>query len=559
MRIATLLVFGLLTFASPAMSQNGSCEQAGACPVDGPLRNVVEMVHASGDTLWAGPFLVYTSDNGNSWFQVHGQDGDINVFQPPFGPNSSIYSFDTYRNTHIAGLGYRDPLTADNVQNAGGFALSQDRGDSWRYIFPHLDEQSDTLQVYGINVLPALPLMTPQNAAPYDVAVDHTTGDIWLAGALAGPRRLRYDPATEEYENRFERVVLPPDTLLSIRPDEEVFFPIVRQIPGAFIFSRNFLAYSVLVDEAGTVWFGTEGGLNRSRQEDVYFFQDLETGEIFDERGWQRFPFDGSIPGLVGGTVVVLAEQKIGDEDFPVGSPENPRNPIWIAAWRPTGTVSAPGEQYGIMVTRDGGESFETVMLGERVNDFAFCEERFHHCDTGTIWAAADDGLFTSKDDGRTWQATRYFEDSTHPGRFVKPGATVRGVTTSTEALWVGTTDGLLRSTDGGASWTIFRVDVPTSPDTPTDRTPDVDVYAYPNPFNPRNDGIIRIRYDDSPNRIRIFDFGLNLVRALENPAPVEQAWDGLDATGARVSNGVYFYAVEGSGSTRWGKIIVLE
>ncbi len=534
-------------------------------PVDGPSpirgleRNLIDKLAASGDTLWSGPRLVFTPDDGTTWLRPEGQDFGFNVFSPPQATNAIVYSIDIQGDDIWVGLGYRDPLAADSPQSAAGFAYSRDGGETWGYRFPHLDQPEDTEQRYGVSLLPALPMVTPQFAAPFGVAIDPDTRDVWVAGTLARPRRLRFDPVEGDYALRFERVVLPPDTLTAISPDQPVFFPLARQIPGAFAFSTNFIAYSTLVDETGTVWFGTEGGLNRSRPEDVMLFQDSETGEVFEERAWQRFPFDATLEGLAGGTVIALAEQRIGDGAFPVGSPENPRNPIWIGAWRPLGTPALPGEQFSVVVTRDGGETFETRLLGERVNDLAFCEEDFDHCAAGTIWAAAEDGLFVSTDDGNSWTATREFRDATRPGRFVKPGAAVRAVAATSSSLWVGTTDGLLRSQDGGQTWTIFRADVPVSPETPTAREPDVEVYAYPNPFSPRADRLVRFRYDTEASRIRIFDFGLNMVRQIDDPAPTEQAWDGLDSRGARVANGVYMYAVETDGGTRWGKIIVLE
>jgi len=533
-------------------------------PVSGPQRNLVDRLHAAGDTLWAGPQLVFTPDDGASWFLARGEepgggDARFSVFQPPQAPNAIVYSMDVVGDFVWVGLGYRDALAADSPQSAAGFAFSEDGGRSWRYRFPQLDQPEDTTQVYGVSLLPAFPVIVPQLSPPFDVAIDPDTRDVYVAGLLSGARRLRFDAASGTYAQRFGRVVLPPDTLRSIRPDEPQFFPVVPQIPGAFTFSTNSLAYSVIVDETGTVWFGTEGGLNRSRPEDVYLFQNTATGEIFEERGWQRFPFDGQLGGLSGSAAVVLAEQFLGDPAFPAGSPQNPRNPVWVAAWNPLATTGRPDEKLGVAVTRDGGASFETALLGERVYAFAFCGAAFAHCAEGTVWAAAASGLFTSTDGGRTWAATRTFRDRDRPGRFVRDGAEPRAVAATPGALWVGTTDGLLRSTDGGQTWTLFRADVPVSPAEPTARTPAVDAYAYPNPFSPRTDRVVRIRYEREARRIRIFDFALNLVRQLDAPARDEQAWDGLDARGARVANGVYFYAVETEGDTLWGKILVLE
>jgi hypothetical protein len=555
MRVALLLV--LLAVALPPAARAQTAP--GPLPVQGPQRNLVDRLLAQGDTLWVGPQLTFTPDDGASWFLARGEDTGISVFQPPQAPNAIVYSLDAVGDVVWAGLGYRDALAADSPQSGAGFAFSQDGGRTWGYRFPQLDQPEDTLQVYGVSVLQAFPVIVPQLSPPFDLAIDPDTRDVYVAGLVSGARRLRFDPEAGTYARRFERVVLPPDTLRQIRPDEPQLFPVVPQIPGVFTFSTNNLAYSVLVDETGTVWFGTEGGLNRSRAEDVYLFQSPETGEIFEERGWQRFPFDGQLGGITGSAAVVLAEQPLGDPAFPVGSPDNPRNPLWVAAWQPLATSGRPDERLGVAVTRDGGDSFETVLLGERVYAFAFCRAGMAHCAEGTVWAAAASGLFTSPDGGRTWASTRDFRDAERAGRFVKPGAEPRAVAATRGALWVGTTDGLLRSIDGGQSWTIFRADVPVSPAEPSARTPDVGAYAYPNPFSPRADRLVRIRYEHEARRIRIFDFGMNLVRQLDSPARDEQAWDGLDARGARVANGVYFYAVETEGDTLWGKILVLE
>lgn len=514
-------------------------------PADGPVRNTVDRLLAVGDTLWAGPRLVFTPDGGATWQRATGEDFNFDVFSPPQAPNASVYSLAERGGTLAIGLGFRDALQAASPQGAAGFALSRDGGQSWQYRFPHLDQPEDTLQVYGVSLLFALPTIAPQNSPPYDLAIDPISRDIWVAGGLAGARRLPYDPETDAYASRFRRVVLPPDTVTVLRPEEPQFFPFVRQIPGLTAFSTNFLAFSVLADETGTIWIGTEGGLNRSRPEDILLFQNSETGEIFEERAWQRFPFDGTLGGLTGSAVIALAEQPT----------EDARNPIWAAVWTPLATPAQPAETFGVVVTRDGGETFEPTLLGERVYGFGFCETGFTHCAPGTVWAAAEDGLFTSTDDGRTWIATRRFADRDRAGRFVRPGAGPRAVAVTRDALWVGTTDGLLRSTDGGQSWTIFRADVPVD----LEDGPDVEVYAYPNPFSPRTNRVVRFRYESEASRIRIFDFSRALVRTLDAPPADEAAWDGLDDRGARVPNGVYFYAVDTPGGSRWGKLIVLE
>ncbi|MEO0741600.1 MAG: FlgD immunoglobulin-like domain containing protein, partial [Bacteroidota bacterium] len=78
-------------------------------------------------------------------------------------------------------------------------------------------------------------------------------------------------------------------------------------------------------------------------------------------------------------------------------------------------------------------------------------------------------------------------------------------------------------------------------------------------------DGVIRIRYDLSGPAevtIRVFDFGMNLVRELTDSTaggPTETLWDGTADNGTRLANGVYFYVIEAGSQAFDGKILVLE
>ena len=232
---------------------------------------------------------------------------------------------------------------------------------------------------------------------------------------------------------------------------------------------------------------------------------------------------------------------------------------IWAATWPGTEETG----RFGVVVTRDGGETFEALLRGERVYDFAF--------DGSTVYIAGENGLFISNDDGRTFRTVRDFFDPTQPDRTFRPGARVFSVEVLGDVLWVGTEDGLFKSLDNGLTWRVFRAEVPLSPDglpavVPTELVPRVEAYAYPNPFSPSVDRFVRIRYkleSDQTVKIRVFDFAMNLVRNLteeqQSGGEREVSWDGTDNQGARVANGAYFYAVEAGGETFWGKVLVLE
>ena len=483
-------------------------------PSDGILNNSVSNLHAERDTLYVGPLLNITSDGGETWF--------VSEADSLQDSRNRIFSIDVEGSVIWLGLGYIDDANGDGFQSAGGFLVSRDRGETFEYKGPQLDAPGNTTVEYGVSTLEALDVIVPQQSPPFDIDYDPVNDEVWVAGWASGIRRSADDGET------WQRVVLPPDTLDSIHPDSTYDFKLEPR--RGTLGWLNHMGFAVLVDQAGTVWAGTPDGVNRSTDGGV---------------SWQKTGADGSDSTLTGSWVVSIEEQVLPDT-----------NAIWMATWN----AAEAGEAgvFGITVTRDGGDTFEQVLRGERILDFAFAE--------GTVYAAGDNGLFISDDAGITWRTIRNFNDSSQPDRLVRNDARVLSVATIDDEIWAGTTDGLLKSTDGGNSWKLFRVEVPLHPETPTEAVPDVDVFAYPNPFSPVADQFTRIRYEleSSTNvSIQIYDFGMNLIRELDassQPAGIrETVWDGRDKDGLRVANGTYFYLVKTGGSSFRGKILVLE
>ena len=477
----------------------------------GILANSVTNLKTRGDSLWVGPFLNLTTDGGESWLVT---DADSLL-----GTANRVFSIDIEGQFIWAGLGFVDTATGDGVQSAGGFVFSEDGGQSWTYRSAQLDRPGDTTIVYGVSTLSALDVIVPQQSPPFDIDVDPAPGEIRVAGWASGVRRSSDRGAT------WRRVVLPPDTVDSIHPDSAYSFRVEprRGTTGWF----NHMGFSVLIDEAGIVWAGTPAGVNRS----------LDGGV-----SWQRFTSDGTAGSLTGNWVISIEEQELPG-----------RNAIWMATWN--AGEAGEHDRFGVTVTRDGGETFEQVLIGETVYDFAFEE--------GYVYAASDNGLFISQDDGLTWTAVRFFQDVDDPNITLKPDVRVFSAAATSNAVWAGTSDGLVRTTDHGATWRIFRVNVPLRPDEPSARIPTVDTFAYPNPFSPASDRSVRIRYEASGGSLlRIHDFEMNLVREIRSDSgsgTTELAWDGTDADGIRVANGVYFYSVESGGESFWGKVLLIE
>lgn len=514
-----IVSFAYLPTMPTAFAQVPSLDATGVPTV---ARNSTSNLHAQGDSVWVGSFLNLTSDGGDSWFIA---DADS-----LFGSRNTVFSIDVEGPTIWAGLGFNSREGSNNVASAGGFLISVDGGQSFQYRFPQLDGGEDDTVVYGVSTLSALPVIVPQQSPPFDIDYDPVNDELWMAGWASGTRLSR------DGGRNWERVVLPPDSLDRIHPDSSYSFRIEprRGLLGFF----NYLGFSVLVDETGTVWAGTVAGVNRSTPADV-----TPSGE----RAWSRFAFDGTSQTLTGDWVIALEEQ-----------PMPGLNPIWIATWDGS-DGTGPRQRFGITVTRDGGETFEQVLLDEKVFDFAFLGD--------TVFAAGENGLFITDDGGESWRTVRDFFDPTQPDRVVPANVEVNSVaTTESGDLWVGTTDGLFKSTDGGNTWRVFRVEVPLNTDTPSEAIPDVASFAYPNPFSPFSDRLTRIRYEldaDRDVRIRIFDFGMNLVRDLNEQGASagvrETIWDGTDKNGLRVANGPYFYVVEAGSDSFRGKILVIE
>ncbi|PSQ87075.1 MAG: hypothetical protein BRD30_08975 [Bacteroidetes bacterium QH_2_63_10] len=501
----------------------------------GLASNTVQELAAAGDSVWIGPLLtVYVEEKQ----QLFTPDGPV-VQRRLIDGSNVVLSLAT-RSTSVpqstvwAGLAFD---TGGDALGAGGFLVSTDGGESFDERPVPLD-LSDTTIDYGGSTLPAVPVTQQAGSAPRDIALGR--GDtVWVAGSRGGLRRWT------EQDSAWTRIVLPPDTSTRIEPSQSNDFLVAPPQEDGRGF-QNYRAFSVLVDETGTVWAGTVAGLNRSTPSDV-----APNGD----RAWRLFRPDGAPNSLTGQIVLGLAEQPRPDG----------RNPIWMATLR--ADADGPLQRSGLTMTPDGGKTFRQPLIGEQVNDVA--------ARPGRVYAAAESGLFVSGNQGETW---RTIEDVTlaDGDQVVAGGLTARSVAATPSALWVGTTEGLLRLDRGQESrllpgtadvsppeWQLFRTQVPVNPEEPTEQVPDVETYAYPNPFVRSRDDVVRIVYEvPEPQTVEvtIYDFGMSRVRTLreqESAGQQEVVWDGTGEDGLRLPTGTYLYTVELGGETLRGKILL--
>ncbi|MEX2436144.1 MAG: FlgD immunoglobulin-like domain containing protein [Balneolaceae bacterium] len=497
-------------------------------------QNSASTLEAAGMQIWVGPGLNRIDELSGEIFAP--QDADS-----IFDGRGRIYSLDVSNQTILGGVGYTSTRGGSESPTAMGYYLSDNAGVSWDFFsFPLDDRPPDECEAdsvgppcdiefnYGGQTYIRTRITVPEQSPPYEVDLQ---GNVilsvnWASGLLRSIDR----------GNTWERLILPPSSESELNPAN--VYEWNSQGNGESInrydprFDTNLLGFGLLIDDNETVWVGTAGGINRSENALSAPFEEIE---------WDRIAFDPeSENGLLANWIIKIRQQP--------GT-----NRIWMTNWR---TDPENRDQFGLVYTDDGGETFRQFLTGEKVNDFGFFEDR--------VYAAADDGLFYSSDDGASWERINQI---TSPNAYLPPDISYLAVTASDNRLWVGTSDGIA-STENGSDWQIVRVNVPLrggniyQPDAPS-----VNTYAYPNPFSPQMHNEVRIKFEtetEGEASLQIYDFSMTRVRSMKEagisePGSYEFIWDGRDRHGRFVSNGTYFYTIKTSDGEATGKILLLN
>ncbi len=497
--------------------------------------NSVSTLEAYGDTLWTGPGL-------NRWVEGQGEWYIPQAADSVFSGRGRVYSLAVSRDTIVAGIGYTSLVGGQRVQTAIGYYRSVNGGDHWKfYPFPLEEPDPDICDMDSDEYLPEcditfrygdleykrLPVVVPQQSPPFEVDF---SGDTILSVNWASGLMRSQNGGID-----WERIILPPSTETSLNPGYEYFW-FSQDREGSLLnrydprFDNNLLGFSLLIDRQRRVWVGTASGINVS--------ENALTSPV-ERISWEHLSFTGDPHGLLGDWVIKIRENPVNGD-------------IWLTNW-PSDPDNRDG--YGLVSTSDGGISFSQFLKGVRVNDITF-----HN---GMIYVVTDEGLYKSEDDGENWTHIRQI---TSPNTFIKDGARYLSAAATNRQVWVGTSDGLASSIDG-VNWEITRVDMPLRGGNIYQADlPDTETFAYPNPFSPSRHQLSRIKYEVpeySRVRIRIFDFGMNLIRNLENRAlsrgVYETSWDGMDENGRQVENGPVFYVIEMGSRMINGKILILD
>jgi len=475
-----------------------------------PVSNSITDIIAIGDTVWLGTSrgVSVSFDRGDSWTNFYNTS--------PFGTDN-ISAIGYYRGTFWAATAKSVEATGGQEVPAGtGLKYTTDNGSTWTSIPQPVDADDDTVEVYGINLLPALPVTVTEQNLTFDIAF--TPGTVWITSFASGLRK------STDMGQTWQRVVLPPDFLNSVSPEDTLDF-CLSPVAGTFCAEGNLnhRAFAVIAVDDSTLYVGTANGINKSTDNGI---------------SWVKFNHQNQDEPISGNFITAL-----GYNDF--------NNTVWAATWK----AEEPDEYYGVSSSSDGGENWQTFLRDERTHNFG--------SKNSDIIAATDNGAFRTTNGGRSWILPNSIVDESSG---VSLNTTVfYSADTEGNTVWLGSDDGLARLQETGlwkGTWKIYFASQPLKAEDET--------YAYPNPFSPRQEQL-KIKYStggkDASVTIRIYDFGMNYVRTVIQNAPrnrtvegVPDFWDGKDDAGNVVPNGVYLYRVDvDSNKPLFGKIIVMQ
>lgn len=480
-----------------------------------PVSNSILDIITIGDTVWLGTSrgVSVSFDRGENWNNFYNTTA--------FGTdNVSAIGYDKYTGTLWAATAKTvEGIAGEDVAAGTGLKYTTDNGLTWTSISQPIDNENDTVEVYGNNIIPALPVTVPEQNLTYDIAF--TPGTIWITSFAGGLRK-----STNMGES-WQRVVLPPDALDSISPDDTLEF-CLSPVAGNFCGEGNLnhRAFSVISTDDNTLYVGTANGINKTNN----------AGDQFPS--WVKFNHLNQEAPISGNFITALG--------YNISS-----STVWASTWRAEGET----EFYGISSSTNGGSSWQTFLKDEKTHNFGF--------KNSDVIALTDNGAFRSSNQGNSWILPNNIFDK-ETGIILTTSEFFSAASEGND-VWLGSGDGLARLRETSfwqGEWKIYLAGQSLASEQQT--------YCYPNPFSPKLYKL-KIKYSTGGKSaavtIRIFDFGMNYIRTIIQNAPrtktVESPpdyWDGRDDNGNLLPNGVYLYRVDvDSEEPLFGKIIYLQ
>ena len=555
-RIFTLLILGISSTSAQLSTPGRFALRIAAQDTslsEGLLSNIVAEIRLVGDSLtWFGTGRGLAMHDGKSEYSHRTTldslaDGQVTKMLPLGGIPAVAVMNDTMAVAYSGDngsiqVGYGLTLTynAQSVKDSAGI--------SWVYLSQPMDADADTLRPFGEGFFRSLPVTVPEANVTYDAFLYRDY--LWTASWAGGLRRFHLD------NQNWEVIPMPMDQQdsLSFCSGFEETDDLGRNIlPGYYLNPRdpadggnhNHKAFSVLVN-GDTVWAGTANGINRGIM--INEWQEVTPGnfQLFNCIEWVHYTYQNA--DLSGNFVVGLAKQFW-----------NGGTTIWAA----TMNADTPGEVRGLSYTRDGGLTWKTTLLGERIYNITAKDS--------LVLASSQSGLWKSFD-GENWALYNPAIDTTFMAQSeiltdIVYTSVIDDRKEDVSSLWVGTSDGAALSTNlQGSSWTIFQTEYDST-----------EFYAYPNPFSPLNhnqmgnEGYVRFHTGtiiNSQVELDIFNFAMEKVFQTNfdlNAYDGALKWNGRDMNGMLVDNGVYFIRMKYAPSVNrspqyfWDKLIVVK
>ena len=555
-KIFTLLVLGISSTSAQLSTPDRFALRLAAQDTslsEGLLSNIVAEIRIVGDSLtWFGTGRGLAMHDGQRVYSHRTTldslaDGQVTKMLPLGGIPAVAVMNDTMAVAYSGDngsiqVGYGLTLTY-NAQ-----AVKDSAGISWIYLNQPMDVDADTLRPFGEGFFRSLPVTVPEANVTYDAFL---YGDyLWTASWAGGLRRFHLD------NRNWEVIPMPMDQQdsLSFCSGFDETDDLGRNIlPGYYLNPRdpadggnhNHKAFSVLVN-GDTLWAGTANGINRGIM--INEWQEVTPGnfQLFNCIEWVHYTYQNA--DLSGNFVVGLAKQ------------------LWnggTTIWAATMNADTPGEIRGLSYTRDGGLTWKTTLLGERIYNITAKDS--------LVLASSQSGLWKSFD-GENWALYSPAIDTTFMAQSeiltdIVYTSVIDERKINVPSLWVGTSNGAALSTDlQGSSWTIFQTEYDST-----------EFYAYPNPFSPLNhnqmgnEGYVRFHTGTIINtqvELDIFNFAMEKVFQDNfdlNLYDGALKWNGRDMNGVLVDNGVYFIRMKYASSVNkspqyfWDKLIVVK
>jgi photosystem II stability/assembly factor-like uncharacterized protein len=489
-----------------------------------PLSNSITQIVTVGDTVWVGTSkgVSVSYDNGNNWRDFYKTE--------PFGEEGAI-SMGYYENKFWVATGHTEVLNDEDVNVGSGIKFTADGGETWVSIPQSVDDPGDSSIVYGINNIRALPVtVTPQNIN-WDMSF--SPGKIWVASWSGGIRWNYIDSLINNQNSKWHRVILPPDYLDKIELTDTLSFSL-QNAKGKFGPEEylNHLGFSVFCLGDSLVYAGTAGGLNISKDGGI---------------SWQKMNHQNQKYPMSGNWIIDI----VVEED----------HTIWLSSWKANGET----EYYGLSMSQDEGESWQTYFNGDKIY---YPGVKYSPSGSEIFIPTESNGIYRSRNKGTTWLKNPTITDDETNLKLLTSTFFTADVNRGEDNLyniWIGSDNGLVKLTEAEQSnwqgqWKLYI------------SSPEIKVgsesIAFPNPFSPDVESVkIKYSFNGSSQNVtlRIFDFGMNLVRTvtqnasrLGNQENIEN-WNGRDENSEIVPNGVYFYRLDiGSNEPLYGKIMVV-